>query len=80
MAGHRCELCGEVVVPWADLAYARVGAGAPTRVLRGAQRCTQCGRVGCPSCLRLVEEQVDDFFILQLACHQCLSRAVPSSG
>ncbi len=76
-APHRCEMCGTVVPPWAELSYPRIGSGAQSRVLRGPQHCAECGRLGCPTCLRVVEERVDDFFIDEPTCLPCLRRARP---
>jgi hypothetical protein len=77
LSGHRCELCGRTIVPWTELRYRRVGTGSAERLLRGTQRCAHCGKAGCPQCLQLVEERVDDFFFDQPICLICLRQGRP---
>jgi hypothetical protein len=70
----RCGICGERVDPWGRLDYPRVAAEAGAVQMSGLQECSECGRRGCPSCLRVVEERADDFFFDRFACVGCLKK------
>jgi len=63
------------VDPWGELLYPRVSAPTATVLARGLQRCSECGRLACPTCLRVVEQRADDFFFDQFACLACLRKA-----
>jgi hypothetical protein len=43
-------------------------------VAKGPQRCSGCGRRGCPRCLRVLEERTDDFFFDVLLCPDCIEQ------
>ncbi len=70
-----CEICGQRTDSGGDQSYTRSGAGPSTVVVKGPKQCSTCGRRGCPSCLRVVEEQADDHFYDQYVCRDCLDEA-----
>jgi hypothetical protein len=67
----RCEICGRRVEAGAELRYPRVGTDGPVLVASELRRCWVCKRLGCPDCLRAVEERADDFFIDLFTCPEC---------
>ena len=69
-----CEICDERVDPWSDLRYSRLGGAAQAVVAKGSQRCSSCKRHGCPRCMQVVEERVDDFFLDIFLCRGCVKR------
>ncbi len=69
-----CQICGRTVDPSAELRYPRVGSDGAVLVAGELRRCWVCKRLGCPGCLRAVEERADDHFIDLLTCSACQQR------
>ena len=69
-----CQICGRTVETSGELRYPRVGTDGPVLVTGELRRCWVCKRLGCPRCLRAVEERADDHFIDLLTCSACQQR------
>ena len=67
-----CEICSERIDAMREQSYPRSGSGSPTVVAKGLKQCSTCGRRGCPRCLQVVEERVDDYFFDLYSCRDCL--------
>jgi hypothetical protein len=44
----------------------------PSVRARWLEQCSECGRLGCPKCLCVVDERADDFFFDVFLCLDCL--------
>jgi len=68
----RCEICGGAVDVSHELVYPRAPKAVPSVRARGLEQCSECGRLGCPKCLCVVDERADDFFFDVFLCLDCL--------